>query len=618
MNAIQSWARLGGLAFALVAGCSSSTKPLGVGIEPNSGGNGGGSGGKIAGTGGNGGTGGTLALDGGVGAALQVFLTADRTTVCPGECAELSVSVSGGQAKHAYAWSEDLGANSGPHRVCPDATTTYQVTVSDSGGTGEFTQAATVERELTIHVAQDCVAGDGGMKSSGEVRTAEVMCTNTWSAPSLNLSPHKLHLNDDGHTVLLGQSAGAIDFGGVQLEGGNGGWTSFVAEVDENCQVVWAKRIGESASQIYLISAVRAEDGSIYLTGYFSGFADFGQGPVAALLGAQSAGVVFKIGADRATQWVIPFGASAPPLVFGPQYNVGHSLALHPSGDVLFGFMAGQSTVLGGDYTIDPGSTIGPHGWLAKLSPAGDVRWQRDLGLGWLSAIAAGPDGSAAAVGWSNEAAGSGAVTGAQNPLGLDGSAFLVRLSDDGVALPEVLLPDGQPGVFFGSSGFGTLAFDGQGNVLVGGTEIEMAGDDQSTTYDPYVTSLEGSGAVQRVLPLGEGRGPNGSIRQPAIDTDADFNLISEFVFAGPASVDGHEFDNTAGSAMYGIVAGWSPDGQLQWLHHEPLGDGDKVHSGIRSVDIHSTLGATVLLSAYDDTDEDNPVQSITYTRLAP
>jgi hypothetical protein len=80
------------------------------------------------------------------------------TLSCAGDCAMVAVVVTGGTAPYSIHWSD--GPTSPMRQVCPTATTSYAVTVTDSGNTGEVPRPAeTVERTLTASVL---ACPDGG------------------------------------------------------------------------------------------------------------------------------------------------------------------------------------------------------------------------------------------------------------------------------------------------------------------------------------------------------------------------------------------------------------------------------------------------------------------------
>jgi hypothetical protein len=80
------------------------------------------------------------------------------TLSCAGACATVAVVASGGNPPYSFQWSD--GATTQTRQVCPTATTSYDVTVKDSGSTGEVQlPAQMVDRPLTASVL---ACPDGG------------------------------------------------------------------------------------------------------------------------------------------------------------------------------------------------------------------------------------------------------------------------------------------------------------------------------------------------------------------------------------------------------------------------------------------------------------------------
>jgi hypothetical protein len=130
------------LAFASGAGCGSSALSIGVddeaGAPPFAGNDAGGHGGKL-----------TVSI-------------ASPPTLCPGQCAVLSADASAGTPPYSFVWTPGAATDASTIRVCPSATTTYEVTVTDSSGqSGEFVQpnAASTAR-ATVSVSATCVDGE--------------------------------------------------------------------------------------------------------------------------------------------------------------------------------------------------------------------------------------------------------------------------------------------------------------------------------------------------------------------------------------------------------------------------------------------------------------------------
>ena len=100
-----------------------------------------------------------LTPDGGSG-ELEVHLQVNGARPPCGSCAVVLAQAQGGLQPYAYQWSDPSLSGPGPHKVCPDAPTTYTVTVTDStpNTVGEFSSTAQVVAAMG---AVDCVADAG-------------------------------------------------------------------------------------------------------------------------------------------------------------------------------------------------------------------------------------------------------------------------------------------------------------------------------------------------------------------------------------------------------------------------------------------------------------------------
>lgn len=108
----------------------------------------------------------------GASANLAAHIEQNRITVtfvtlsCADRCADVVAVASGGHAPYTYSWAD--GPMGAARHVCPSSTTSYAVTVTDTGTTGELGRPAqTVRVPLTANViaCPDGGAGDGGMSA---------------------------------------------------------------------------------------------------------------------------------------------------------------------------------------------------------------------------------------------------------------------------------------------------------------------------------------------------------------------------------------------------------------------------------------------------------------------
>ncbi|MBI2270635.1 MAG: SBBP repeat-containing protein [Bacteroidetes bacterium] len=91
-------------------------------------------------------------------------VTANGSTVCPGTCATITSSGAGSTGPYTYSWN--TGATSQNINPCPAITTTYTVTIKDTGGnTSSSTAVVTVNPAVTVTVSPtniSCNAGTNG------------------------------------------------------------------------------------------------------------------------------------------------------------------------------------------------------------------------------------------------------------------------------------------------------------------------------------------------------------------------------------------------------------------------------------------------------------------------
>jgi len=104
---------------------------------------------------------------------LDIAATGD--SICPAACGEVRATVVTGIPPYTYQWSDGLPNGPGPHRVCPDATKVYTVTVTDAGGISASAQAivtvsgsrANAGPDRTINCARDPITLIGVTDATG-------------------------------------------------------------------------------------------------------------------------------------------------------------------------------------------------------------------------------------------------------------------------------------------------------------------------------------------------------------------------------------------------------------------------------------------------------------------
>ncbi|MBI4699924.1 MAG: hypothetical protein HY744_01955 [Deltaproteobacteria bacterium] len=107
----------------------------------------------------------------------------------------------------------------------------------------------------------------------------------------------------DGAVLLAGYFMGAVDFGGGSLTSA-GLWDMFVTKLDKDGKHLWSKRFGD-ASYDYGYGITAAADGGVLLSGSFQGTVDFGGGP---LTSADAGIFVARFDSDGTHLWSKRFG----------------------------------------------------------------------------------------------------------------------------------------------------------------------------------------------------------------------------------------------------------------------------------------------------------------------
>jgi hypothetical protein len=110
-----------------------------------------------------------FAGDAGGPGALDAHIEHDHLAVafitlsCSGSCADVEAVATGGVPPYHFAWND--GATTAARRVCPDSNTSYSVTVTDTGSTGELAHAP---ETATAAITADVTAcPDGGVSDAG-------------------------------------------------------------------------------------------------------------------------------------------------------------------------------------------------------------------------------------------------------------------------------------------------------------------------------------------------------------------------------------------------------------------------------------------------------------------
>jgi hypothetical protein len=213
----------------------------------------------------------------------------------------------------------------------------------------------------TVDFGSVRLSSSGGSADLAVVKLSGSTGATTWAkgwGGSGYDTPSTLALDGSGNVVVTGGAGGAINLGGG-LTGNGGAYIAKYSGVDGSYQ--WGKVLAVSAGNGI---AVEASTGNVFVTGSFSGSADFGGGLMTTPMGGNGGIYVAAYGPTGAYRWAKAYGASG---------DQGLAVKVDASGNLaVTGAAAGLIDFTGtGIYTSGQGY------FLANLTTAGAYRWSK-------------------------------------------------------------------------------------------------------------------------------------------------------------------------------------------------------------------------------------------------
>jgi hypothetical protein len=278
------------------------------------------------------------------------------------------------------------------------------------------------------------------------------------------------------NVLVVGAFQKTIDFGGGAIIAEDGGFNGFVAKLGSAGNQLWAKSLGDTASEQKTIGVTTDGAGNVYIVGYHQGSIDLGAGSMAAAAGEQNA-YVAKLSSGGAFTW-----AKSWPSVGATAVDV----AVDAAGNVyVLGNFKGKASFGGAEFDAGVANDV----FLVKLDSAGNHVWSKAFGdpTGADEATSIALDGDAIVLFGAFMTKidfGGGALTSSG---GFD--AFYAKLDKDGCEIQAAAFGDSvlQRGE--------TLAIDPAGNTLFGGSfdgTVDFgAGALSAEDTDAYVVKLK-------------------------------------------------------------------------------------------------------------------------------
>ena len=187
--------------------------------------------------------------------------------------------------------------------------------------------------------------------------------------------------DDLGNVYVTGRFTGTVDFdpgAGVSNLTSAGGLDTYITKVDVAGNLVWARRVG-GPNDVYSFDVSVDDGGNVYITGAFSGTADFDPGP--GTFNLSSIGLFFdeifvlKLDVNGDLAWARKMGSS--------DFDFGRSIAVSAAGNVI------TTGSFRGTVDFDPSaagtstltSTSGGNDiFISKLDASGNFVWARRMG----------------------------------------------------------------------------------------------------------------------------------------------------------------------------------------------------------------------------------------------
>ena len=288
----------------------------------------------------------------------------------------------------------------------------------------------------------------------------------------------------DGSVYITGSFSGTATFGTLNITS-VGGFDMFIAKYSSDGQIQWVQRGGSASVDIGRSLSV-ASDGSVYVTGSFSDTATFGS-TILSYSGSVFDIFIVKYSSDGQIQWAKRAGSQ--------NSDYAQSIVVSSDGSVyITGYFFG---VLGFD-SLSVTSADSVNIFIAKYSSVGNVQWVKGAG-------------------------GTGNDNGMSIAVSNTGSAYVT-------------------GSFSGTATFGTLSVTSTGGS------------------DMVVIKYSSSGQVQ----WARRAGGTGDDEGRSITVSSDGSVYVTGVFSGTATFDTL---SVASAGYYDVfIAKYSSDGQIQWV----------------------------------------------------
>ena len=266
------------------------------------------------------------------------------------------VYVNGALSSHAHISETRLLVTPKYDMTCADQIV-YVIAYDDAGNSAQ-------SPSFTIPQSDPCISAPSTVNSSQSSSSSQISSQSfvVYFGNRGDDDAQDVVVDSVGNTYITGHFRQTVDFGGGNITSG-GHRDIYVLKVDSTGAFVWVQTYGSTSNLADRGLDIDIDSASnVYITGYFQGTVDFGNGDITASGGSDI--FVLKLDSSGTFQWVYTAG--------GTGNDNGKGIAVDTDGNILLTGIFSQTVDFGG-------GTVSSEGefdfFVLKLNSAGAYQW---------------------------------------------------------------------------------------------------------------------------------------------------------------------------------------------------------------------------------------------------
>ena len=271
------------------------------------------------------------------------------------------VYVNGALSSHAHISETRLLVTPKYDMTCADQIV-YVIAYDDAGNSAQ-------SPSFTIPQSDPCISGPSTVNSSQSSSSSQISSQSfaVYFGNRDDDDAQDVVVDSVGNTYITGHFRQTVDFGGGNITSG-GHRDIYVLKVDSTGAFEWVQTYGSTSNLADRGLDIDIDSSSnVYITGYFQGTVDFGNGDITASGGSDI--FVLKLDSSGAFQWVYTAG--------GAGNDNGKGIAVDTDGNVLLTGIFSQTVDFGGGTVTSETDSLEKDFdfFVLKLNSAGAYQW---------------------------------------------------------------------------------------------------------------------------------------------------------------------------------------------------------------------------------------------------